>query len=95
MESTWNPIWNTWITNRKDGKITNCAGDGRCAYTTRAELADAYARMLTEDQHNGQTYNLAGPAITQYELCGLNERGVRYGVALRTAEWGGVSSATY
>ena len=56
---------------RKDGKITNCAGDGRCAYTTRAELADAYARMLTEDQHNGQTYNLAGPAITQYELADL------------------------
>ena len=56
---------------RKDGKITNCAGDGRCAYTTREELAYAYARMLTEDQHNGQTYNLAGPAITQYELADL------------------------
>ena len=56
---------------RKDGKITNCAGDGRCAYTTREELADAYARMLTDDQHNGQTYNLAGPAITQYELADL------------------------
>ncbi|MGB3780901.1 MAG: SDR family oxidoreductase [Tunicatimonas sp.] len=56
---------------RKDGKITNSAGDGRCAYTTRAELADAYARMLTEDQHNGQTYNLAGPAITQYKLANL------------------------
>ncbi len=67
---------------RKDGKITNSAGDGRCAYTTRAELADAYARMLTEDQHNGQTYNLAGPAITQYELADLmNEvfgTGLRY-----------------
>ena len=56
---------------RKDGKITNCAGDGRCAYTTREELADAYARMLAEDQHNKQTYNLAGPAITQYELADL------------------------
>ncbi len=56
---------------QKDGKITNSAGDGRCAYTTRKELADAYARMLTEDQHNGQTYNLAGPAITQYELADL------------------------
>ena len=56
---------------RKDGKITNCAGDSRCAYTTREELAYAYARMLTDDQHNGQTYNLAGPAITQYELADL------------------------
>ena len=67
---------------RKDGKITNCAGDGRCAYTTREELADAYARMLTDDQHNGQTYNLAGPTITQYELADLmNEvfgTGLRY-----------------
>ena len=51
---------------RKDSKITNCAGDGRCTYTTREELADAYARILTEDQHNGQTYNLAGSAITQF-----------------------------
>ena len=56
---------------QKDGEITNSAGDGRCAYTTREELAYAYARMLTEDQHNGQTYNLAGPAITQYELANL------------------------
>ncbi|MEQ9438657.1 MAG: SDR family oxidoreductase [Cyclobacteriaceae bacterium] len=53
---------------QKDGKITNCAADGRCAYTTRSALAYAYTRMLTEDQHNGQTYNLTGPAITQYEL---------------------------
>jgi NAD(P)H dehydrogenase (quinone) len=53
---------------KKAGKITNCAGDGRCGYTTRPELAYAYARLLTEDKHNGQTYNLHGEAITQYEL---------------------------
>lgn len=56
---------------RKDGKITNCAGDGRCAYTTREELAYAYSRMLIKDQHNGQTFNLASAAITQYELADL------------------------
>ena len=50
------------------GGITNCAGDGRCGYTTRPELAHAYARMLTDDRHNGHTYNLHGEAITQYEL---------------------------
>jgi len=50
------------------GGITNCAGDGRCGYTTRPELAYAYARMLTEEKHNGHTYNLHGEAITQYEL---------------------------
>ncbi|MGA9649498.1 SDR family oxidoreductase [Pedobacter sp.] len=59
---------------QKDGKITNCAGDGRCAYTTRDELAYAYACMLTQEQHIGQTYNLAGAAITQYELAeSINE----------------------
>jgi len=53
---------------KKAGGITNCAGNGRCGYTTRPELAYAYARMLTEDKHNGRTYNLHGEAITQYEL---------------------------
>jgi NAD(P)H dehydrogenase (quinone) len=55
-------------TYRQSGGIANCAGDGRCGYTTRPELAYAYARMLTEDKHNGQTYNLHGEAITQYQL---------------------------
>ncbi len=50
------------------GGITNCAGDGRCGYTTRPELAYAYAQLLTDDRHNGHTYNLHGDAITQYEL---------------------------
>lgn len=59
---------------RTDGKIMNCAQDGRCAYTTRNELAYAYARMLTQAQHNGKTYNLAGAAITQAELAdSINE----------------------
>lgn len=50
------------------GGIANCAGDGRCGYTTRPELGYAYARLLTEDTHHGRTYNLHGAAITQYEL---------------------------
>lgn len=53
---------------KKEGKIANSAGDGKCAYTTRGELAFAYARMLQEDKHNGHTYNLCGAAITQAEL---------------------------
>ena len=53
---------------KEAGGITNCAGDGRCGYTTRPELAHAYARLLTEDKHDGHTYNLHGEAITQYEL---------------------------
>ena len=50
------------------GGIYNCAEEGKCGYTTRAELAYAYARMLTESRHNGKTYNLHGEAITQQEL---------------------------
>ena len=53
---------------KKAGGITNCAGEGKCGYTTRPELAYAYAQMLAEDKHNGQTYNLHGEAITQYQL---------------------------
>jgi len=53
---------------KKLGGIFNCAGDGKCGYTTRPELAYAYARMLTQDKHNGQCYNLHGEAITQYQL---------------------------
>lgn len=55
-------------TYKKAGEISNCAGDGRCGYTTRPELGYAYARMLTQDKHNGHTYNLHGEAITQYQL---------------------------
>ncbi len=53
---------------RKEERIANCAGDGKCGYTTRPELAFAYARMLTEDRHIGRTYNLHGEPITQNEL---------------------------
>jgi len=55
-------------TYKKLGGIFNCAGDGKCGYTTRPELAYAYARMLTGDKHNGRTYNLHGEPITQYQL---------------------------
>ncbi len=52
----------------KDGKISNCAGEGRCAYTTRDELAVAYMEMITRDDLNGAVYNLVGESITQQEL---------------------------
>ena len=55
-------------TYKEDGEITNCAGDQRCGYTTRAELAFAYAQMLTGDAHAGQTYALHGEPITQAQL---------------------------
>lgn len=52
----------------KAGNISNSAGEGKCAYTNREELANAYFKMLTEDKHNGQIYNLGGKPITQQEL---------------------------
>lgn len=62
------------------GAIANCAGAGRCGYTTRDELAQAYARMLTSDAHNGRTYNLHGQALTQTELADSMNRA--FGTAL-------------
>ncbi|QEG02790.1 Quinone oxidoreductase 2 [Stieleria maiorica] len=55
-------------TYKKRGEIANCAGDGKCGYTTRPELAYAYARMLTDAKHDGQVYNLHGQAISQQQL---------------------------
>lgn len=52
----------------KAGEIANSAGDGRCGYTTRSELAEAYANMLLDRHHNSQTYNLHGQPLTQGEL---------------------------
>ncbi len=50
------------------GELANCAGDGSCGYTTRPELAYAYAQMLWGPKHNGQTYNLHGERLTQSQL---------------------------
>ncbi|CAA0103263.1 Quinone oxidoreductase 2 [Halioglobus japonicus] len=59
---------------RERGEIANCAADGRCGYTTRPELAYAYARMLLEPNHSRHTYNLHGEAITQAQLAGYLNR---------------------
>ena len=53
---------------RKAGKIANSAGNGKCAYTSRSELAAAYANLLVDDALNGQIYNLCGQPVTQQEL---------------------------
>ncbi len=52
----------------KEGKITNCAGDGKCGYTTRDELAEAYSCLISNDNLNGDVYNLFGKVIAQLEL---------------------------
>ena len=55
-------------TYTKHGEIANCAGEGRCGYTTRPELAFAYARLLSEPSLEGNIYNLHGEPITQEVL---------------------------
>ena len=55
-------------TYKKDGKIANCAGGGKCSYTTRDELAFVYGQMILGEKHNGNIYNLGGTPITQQEL---------------------------
>ncbi|UOA31943.1 hypothetical protein DSM110093_01724 [Sulfitobacter sp. DSM 110093] len=52
------------------GEIANSAGDGKCGYTTRSELAYAYAALLTKDDLNGGTFDLNGTPITQDALAG-------------------------
>ncbi|MBT8077511.1 MAG: NAD(P)H-binding protein [Gammaproteobacteria bacterium] len=50
------------------GAIENCAGDRLCSYTSRAELARAYAALIVDKRFNNKTFHLAGPGITQAEL---------------------------
>lgn len=53
---------------RAKGEIANSAGDSKCGYTTRSELAHAYAALLIRDDLNGQTFNLNGTPISQDQL---------------------------
>lgn len=55
-------------TYKERGEIANCAGEQKCGYTTRPELGFAYACMLTDSKHDGQTYNLHGESISQQQL---------------------------
>ena len=52
----------------KEGEIRNCAGNGKCAYTSRKELGYTYAKMLIDVKHNGQIFNLVGEPISQTKL---------------------------
>ncbi len=52
----------------KDGEIVNCAAGGRCGYTTRTELAHAYATLLAATADDNRIFDLSGAPITQAEL---------------------------
>ena len=53
------------------GIYSNPAGEGRCGYLTIDELAFAYARMVGDDRHAGNIYNLIGETHTQAELVAM------------------------
>lgn len=55
----------------ESGEIANSAGDGKCSYTSREELAVAYSDLLRKRETDGETYNLVGESITQTELAEL------------------------
>ncbi len=55
-------------TYQKDGGISNCAGEGKCSYTSREELAVAYAHMLVDSGSDNRVFHLCGEAITQKQL---------------------------
>ena len=55
----------------RDGEIRNCAGNGKCTYTSRTELGIAYTKMLIEKSHNDFIYNLVGEPISQKTLSEL------------------------
>lgn len=59
---------------KKEGGIKNSAGDGRCGYTSRPELAVAYSSLLLNEELSGQVYNLFGTPITQSELASAINR---------------------
>ncbi|WP_179344994.1 Rossmann-fold NAD(P)-binding domain-containing protein [Winogradskyella ursingii] len=52
----------------KEGEIRNCAENGKCTYMCRSELGHANSKMLTEDEHKGNIYNLVGNPIAQAQL---------------------------
>lgn len=65
----------------KEGAIRNCAGDGKCGYTSRHELGAAYANLILNEQLNGHSYNLAGAPVSQAQL--VDRMNQAFGTELR------------
>ena len=53
---------------QQKGFIMNNAGDAKCSYTSKEELASAYVQMILNDELRFKTYNLTAKPITQIEL---------------------------
>ncbi len=59
---------------RAAGTIKNCAAEGRCAYTSRPETAQAFAQLATQPAHDGQIHQVGGRPVSQAQLAAaMNE----------------------
>jgi NAD(P)H dehydrogenase (quinone) len=54
--------------DKSGGVFRNNAGDGRCGYISRDELAFATAKLALDESANGKIFNLVGKCHTQQEL---------------------------
>lgn len=54
--------------DQNGGVFRNNAGDGRCGYINRSELAFATAKLALNESANGKIFNLVGECYTQQEL---------------------------
>lgn len=50
----------------ESGVLAAPAGDGKVAFVSRADLAEATAAVLLGDGHAGRTYDLTGPAAVDF-----------------------------
>lgn len=72
-----------WLPGILDGDLVLPTGNGATAFIDADDIADVVTAALTEDGHDGQTYELSGPrAITFGEAVGLisevSGRTIRY-----------------
>jgi NAD(P)H dehydrogenase (quinone) len=68
--SLWTDDIPTWF--ESDGAIRGPHGEGRIRFTFRPEIAGVIAATLTEDGHEGQTYNVSGPeSVSMPELAAI------------------------
>ena len=65
------------------GEIANCGGSGKASYTTRSELAYAYAQIILSDNQNGKILNLGGEPITQQQLTHYMNKAFNAGLIYR------------
>ncbi len=52
---------------KKEGVVRNSAADGKCAYTSRPEIARAFSELLRGDRKN-EVFYLVGEPVTQEDL---------------------------